>query len=92
MAAVRHGVAIHAYLQTVSGEGKHEHVTSAQLVNQVNQVRRYSGKDFVFDPQWSLTPAPDAGNAPPAFGIQNANQLVLAFQQMAFARIYGAMI
>jgi hypothetical protein len=86
------GVAIHAYLQTVSGEGKHKHVTSAQLVNQVDKVRRYSGKDVVFDPQWSLTPAPDGGKAPPAFGIQNANQLVLALQQMAFARIYGAMI
>jgi hypothetical protein len=54
----------------------------------MQQIRSLAGKDHIFDSQWLVT----KGNTPGDFGIRNANFLVPAIQDLAIARMDGAIV
>lgn len=75
------GVSVHTYCNGVEP-------TCGSIPGAADLIRTITGKDKIFDSQWFVT----RRRVPDNFGIRNANYLVLAFQDLAFARMQGAII
>jgi hypothetical protein len=76
------GVSVHTYC------GMTAPPLCASIPAAMARIRSITGKDRVFDSQWLVKRGSSEGN----FGIRNANFLVSAIQDLALARMAGAII
>jgi hypothetical protein len=74
------GVAIHSYCSVQPA--------CESIPAQAEAIRQASGKDRIFDSQWLIR----MKDLPDNYGIKNANRLVLALADIAYARIEAAIV
>ena len=91
------GISMHTYCDR-HGDGSLDKCACDNIPAIADQARALTGKDKVFDSQWLVAAGATSLNAslglktPQDYGIKNASQLVLAIQDIAFARMCAAIV
>jgi len=75
------GISVHTYCGTLEPQR-----LCRDIPERLEAIRSVSGKDRLYDSEWSVGPRRTADD----YGIRNANLMVLAIEELAFAHVEAA--